>query len=216
MDKRFVFPIVMATIVVFIVLAGCTSPSGNPPATQTPVPTTIQTPVPATTAPVVTTTVKATVTAAKTETYVEEVVLHQKGMLSPTSFQTYDLQTTKDQFSQIGTKYKVTIKADKPVIGYAVTTAQSDVLHGSEFTPQYVPSSEKIQWGLITPYMAMGKVTEATTKTFTIDKIAPYVYVVDGRWMGFDDSYKSTPPFNYEITITKIYNPIPTPNVANS
>ena len=215
MDRRFLFPVVMATIVVFIVLAGCTSPSATPLATQTTVPTTIQTPAPATTAPVVTTAVKATVTAVKTETTVEEVILHQTGILSPTSFQTYNLQTTKDQFSQIGTKYKVTIKADKPVIGYAVTTAQTDVLQGSEFTPQYVPSSDKIQWGLITPYMAMGKVTEATN-TFTVDKIAPYVYVVDGRWMGFDDSYKTTPPFNYEITITKIYNPNPTPNVANS
>ena len=215
MDRRFVFPVVMATIVVFIVLAGCTSPSATPPANQTTVPTTIQTPAPATTAPVVTTAVKATVTAVKTETTVEEVILHQTGILSPTSFQTYNLQTTKDQFSQIGTKYKVTIKADKPVIGYAVTTAQTDVLQGSEFTPQYVPSSDKIQWGLITPYMAMGKVTDATN-TFTVDKIAPYVYVVDGRWMGFDDTYKSTPPFNYEITITKIYNPNPTPNIATS
>ena len=98
MDSRFVFPIVMATIVVFIALAGCTSPSGTPAATQIPVPTTIQTPAPATTAPVVTTTVKATVTAEKTQTYVEEVILHQKGMLSPTIFQTYNLQTIKDQF----------------------------------------------------------------------------------------------------------------------
>ena len=216
MDKRILSGIVLATIVVFIALAGCTSPPGTtPPANQTPVPTTIQTPAPATTAPVVTTTVKATVTAVKTETYVEEVILHQTGILSPTSFQTFNLQTTKDQFSQIGTKYKVTIKADKPVIGYAVTTAQSDVLQGNEFTPQYVPYSENIQWGLLTPYMAMGKVTDGT-KTFTVDKIAPYVYVVDGRWMGFDDSYKSTPPFNYEITITKIYNPNPTPNIATS
>ena len=63
--------------------------------------------------------------------------------------------------------------------------------------------------------MEMGKVTDAT-KTFTVDKLAPYAYVVDGRWMGFDNVYSSTPPFNYEITITKIYNPNPTPIIATS
>ena len=214
MDRRILSCILMATIVVFIALAGCTSPSGTPAATQTTIPTTIQTPQIAPTAPVVTNTVKETVTTVKTQTEVEKVILHETGISSPTSFKAYSLQTTTDEFSQIGTKYKITIKADKPVIGYAVTTLQSDVLQGNEFTPQYVPSSDNIQWGLITPYMAMGKVTDAT-KTFTVDKIARYVYVVDGRWMGFDDLYKTTPPFNYEITITKT-NPNPPLKVVTS
>jgi len=200
----------MATIVVFIALSGCTSPSGTPAATQTSIPTTIQTLPPATVVLVITQTVKETRTVTVTPTDVEKVILHETGMLSPSSFKTYDFKAMGDEFSQIGVKYKITIKAEKPVIGYAVTTLQSDELKGNELTPHYVSSSEQIQWGLTTPYMEMGKVTD-TTKTFTVDKIAPYVYVVDGRWMGFDNLYKTTPPFNYEITITKIYNPHPTP-----
>jgi len=214
MDRRILSYTVMATIVVFIALAGCTSPSATSAVTQTTIPTTIQTPQTAPTAPVVTNTVKETVTTVKTPAEVEKVILHETGISSPSSFKTYSLQTPTDEFSQIGTKYKITIKADKPVIGYAVTTLQSDILQGSQLTPQYVPSSDKIQWGLITPYMAMGKVTDATN-TFTVDKIARYVYVVDGRWMGFDDSYKTTTPFNYEITITKT-NPPPTPKELTS
>lgn len=212
MNRRIISCIMLVTLAVFIALPGCTAPSGNPAATQTSIPTTIQTLSPATTAPVVTNTVKETVTAVKTQTDVEKVILNDKGLISPTSFKVYDFKAMGEEFSQLGVKYKITIKAEKPVIGYAITTLQSDQLAGSELTPQYVPSSEKIQWGLIIPYMEMGKVTDAT-KTFTVDQIAPYAYVVDGRWMGFDDLYKSTPPFNYEITITKIYNPHPTPVV---
>jgi len=210
MNRQILSCIVMATIVVFIALSGCTSPSGTPAATQTSIPTTIQTLPPATVVPVITQTVKETRTVTVTPTDVEKVILHETGMLSPSSFKTYDFKAMGDEFSQIGVKYKITIKAEKPVIGYAVTTLQSDELKGNELTPHYVSSSEQIQWGLTTPYMEMGKVTD-TTKTFTVDKIAPYVYVVDGRWMGFDNLYKTTPPFNYEITITKIYNPHPTP-----
>ena len=199
----------MVTLAVFIALPGCTAPSSNTAATQTSIPTTIQTLPPATTAPVVTNTVKETVTAVKTQTNVEKVILNDKGNISPTIYKVYDFKALGEEFSQVGVMYKITIKAEKPVIGYAVTTLQSDQLAGSELTPQYVSSSDKIQWGLITPYMEMGKVTNAT-KTFTVDKIAPYAYVIDGRWMGFDNSSQSTPPFNYEITITKIYNPHPT------
>lgn len=215
MDRRLFSCTVIVTLVVFIALSGCTSPSGTPAAAQTSVPTTIQTPPVATGAPVVTQTVKETGTARETPTDVEKVILHEKGMLSPTSFKTFDFKAMGDEFSQIGVKYQITIKADKPVIGYAVTTLQSDELQGNEFIPQYMPSSEKIQWGLITPYMVMEKATD-TTKTFTVDKIAPYVYVIDGRWMGFDNLYKSAPPFNYEITITKIYNPHPTPVILHT
>lgn len=212
MNRRIVSCILIAILAVFIAFSGCTSPSVTPAVPQTYQPTTIQTLPPATAVPVITQTVKETITKTETSTDVEKVILHDKGLLSPTSYKSYDFKAMGDEFSQIGVKYKITIKAEKPVIGYAVTSLQTDQLKGSEFIPQYVPYSEKIQWGLIVPYMEMGKVTDAT-KTFTVDKIAPYAYVLDGRWMGFDDLYKSTPPFNYEITITKIYNPHTTPVV---
>ncbi|MCX6689781.1 MAG: hypothetical protein NTZ39_08875 [Methanoregula sp.] len=120
-----------------------------------------------------------------------------------------------DEFSQIGVVYKITITADNTVLGYAVTNDQVATLQANEMTPHYVSSSDKVQWGLLNPYMVMEKATN-TTKSFTVDKIAPYVYVLDGRWMASDIKYNTTPAVNYEITITKIYNPVPTPNQGTS
>ena len=97
---------------------------------------------------------------------------------------------------------EIVLEADKPVLGYAVTTYQADQLAGNLMTPNYVTHSDKIQWGLIEPSMVMEKVTD-DTKTFTVDKEAFYSYVIDGRWMQSVDEYADTEPFGYTLTIMK-------------
>jgi hypothetical protein len=216
MAQKPVLFLIMALLAIAIAFSGCTS---QPAAPVTPVATTVATtivttvPVPAT--PVVNTTaapVKPVTTDNQTKPAIqnnaEKVILNTKGLISPKDFKTFDFASMGEQFSQLGVKYRITVIADKPVIGYAVDNMQVPELPGNEMTPQYVSGSDKIQWGLITPYMTLGKVTNST-QTFTVDKIAPYVYVLDGRWMQFDNDYKNTTPFNYQITITKIYNPNP-------
>lgn len=136
----------------------------------------------------------------------EKVILTTKGTLSPTEYKTYDFKAMGDQFSQLGEKYRITIKADKPVIGYAVTSTQAAELKGNTMVPHYTTSSDKVQWGQITPYMMLENVTDSS-KTFTVDTIAPYVYVIDARWMASDEKFRSTKPFAYELTIVKITNP---------
>jgi hypothetical protein len=187
-----------------------------PAATQTPAPavTPLGTPVaaPQEVSPAVTNAAQlpvktsATVKTFETLTGSEKVILNTQGSILPTEYKIYDFKAMGDEFSKVGEKYRITLKADKPVIGYAVTRTQADELQGSQLIPRYDSSSDKIQWGLITPYMVLGRVTEET-KTFTVETVNPYVYVVDARWMGFEPAYKTTSPFNYELTITKIISP---------
>lgn len=202
MSRSIAIALIFALVLCATAISGCTSP--KPPAAPvvTPPEVTIMTttaPAPAAPLPDQTAaTVKTTVPAPA-----EKVLLNEKGMISPSQNRKYDFKALSDQFSQLGEKYHITIKADKPVIGYAVTNYQAEQLGGDTLTPHFVAHSEKIQWGLIEPYMVLGK-TDDKSQVFTVEEIAPYVYVVDARWMKSDDNYKDTAPFNYEITIAKV------------
>ena len=207
MSQRPVFGFLLVLLMIVVAFSGCTSQQA---ASATPAATTIATPaaVPATPAVTIAASPEKTTAVTKTETRAaaEKVILNTKGLISPTEYKIYDFKSMGDEFSKVGEKYKITLKADKPVIGYAVTSTQANELTGNELIPQYVAGSDKIQWGLITPYMVIGKVT-SSTETFTVETVNPYVYVVDARWMGFDNDYKTSPAFNYTLTIAKVTIP---------
>ena len=103
-------------------------------------------------------------------------------------------------------KFKITIKSEKPVLGYAVNTEQAGQLQGSQLIPRYQTYIKGVDWGLIKPVMVIEKATN-TTAEFTLTDVAPLTYVIDGRWMGYDSNYDNTPPFTYEITIVKTGGP---------
>lgn len=210
MVKRSVLCCFLVLLITAVAFAGCTSHQAPAPA---PVATVSAPAAPAPGTPAVT----AAPETAKPEKSVEaplaetreatgKVILSTKGLIGPTEYKTFDFKSMGDEFSKIGEKYTITLKADKPVLGYAVTTTQADELQGREMTPSYDSSSDKIQWGLITPYMSLGKVTDSS-KTFTVDAIHQYVYVVDARWMQSNNDYKNLPAFNYELTISKVPAP---------
>lgn len=207
MSQRHVFCFLLVLLVIAVAFSGCTSQQAAP---ATPVATKIASPtvLPATPGNTAVVSPEKTTAETRTETKaaVEKVILNTKGMISPTEYKIYDFKSMGDEFSKVGVKYKITLTADKPVIGYAVTSSQADQLQSNELTPKYESYSDKIQWGLITPYMVVGKVT-SSTETFTVDAVRPYVYVVDARWMGSDNNYKTSPAFNYSLTITKITAP---------
>ena len=206
MHKRTVFCLFTLLLVMAIAFCGCTSPQASP-STLPATPVTVLSTIPTTATPAAVLPEKtAEVTKHETRADVEKVILTTRGLISPTEFKTFDFKSMGDEFSQIGVKYRIMLKADKPVIGYAVTNTQAAELQGNTLTPQYESYSDRIQWGLITPYMNLGRVTDST-KTFTVTTIAPYVFVVDARWMASDNDYKTTKPFNYELTITKITSP---------
>ena len=194
-----------ALLLALAFIAGCTSQPEPIPAPT--VQTTAQTIVPtattlteaATTAPAAPSTA---VTAKPTDAPVGKLIVTDKGIVTPETFKTYDLEGRAGVFSQIGDKYTISIKADKPVLGYAVDSYQAQQLEGSLLTPQYLSQSSKVNWGLIEPYMVMEKVTNSE-ETFTISEIHPYVYVIDGRWMAYDEAFKTIQAVNYELTITK-------------
>jgi len=201
-QRSVLFPILLVLIIA-IACAGCTTqqPAAvTPTATPTIVATTLLPTI--TTAPAVTEKA-AEVTLRETRAETKKVILTTKGTISPGEYKIFTFKSMGDEFSKIGEKYVITLKADKPVIGYAVTQTQADELQGKELIPHYVASSEKIQWGLITPYMSLGKVTDST-ETFTVENINPYVYVVDARWMASDNDFKNLSAFNYDLSITKI------------
>ena len=207
--KTLIFTTVFLLAAIFV--AGCASPSAPAPV-QTPPPTTmaptsLSTTVTATPQDTIAPSAPATtVTSAPPTTSTEKEILHEKGMLTTTTFQTYDFKALGYKFLYPKDKFRITLKSEKPVIGYAVNSEQAGQLVGSLLVPHYESQSKDIQWGLIKASMVLEKATDVT-KEFTVEDVGPISYVVDGRWMSFEPIYDGTPPFNYELTITKISGP---------
>ena len=213
MTRKISIFLIAALLAGAVCIAGCTMNVGTPP-TTTPAPTTsvlttVQTFPPTTTpeptpVPVTTTIVTTAVTTAPAE----KVVLHQTGTLTTKDFRTYDFKTLMGyKFLYPKDKFRIIIKSEKPVLGYALSTERAGQLQGSQLIPRYVTYLKGgIDWGLIEPVMVIEKATN-TTREFTLQDVGPLTYVVDGRWMGYDSNYENTPPFSYEITIVKTGGP---------
>jgi hypothetical protein len=213
-------------LIVTMVIAGCVSPPAPAPV-QTPAPTTaIQTTPPtmteATTVPVTTT----VVTTRTPEAVVEKEILHDTGFLTTKTYKTYDFKAMGYKFIYPGDKFRITIRAEKPVLGYALNTEQAGGLQGSQLIPHYVSYSSKVQWGLIDPSFVLEKATNSTGEFVygdyveykyeggkyvamnkTKGEVHPLTYVVDGRWMSYDPAFDNVQTFSYEITITKTGGP---------
>lgn len=188
-------------------IAGCTVNVGTPAPTT--VPPVVQTTIaPATTTepptPVVVTTTSAPVKTPTT--LAEKVILHEKDILTTKSYKTYDFKTLMGyKFLYPKDKFRITIKSEKPVLGYAVSTQQAGQL--AALIPRYQSYIKGgLDWGILEPDMVIEKAVD-TTKEFTLEDTGALTYVVDGRWMGYDSNYDNTPPFSYEITIVKTGGP---------
>jgi hypothetical protein len=198
--------LVAVLLVAAVCIAGCSVNTGTPTPTTT-VPTTVPTVPPTTTAepttaPPVTTTI---ITTAATTAPVEREVLHETGILSTKSYKTYDFKTLMGyKFLYPKDKFRITIKSQQPVLGYALSTEQAGQL--TALIPRYQTYQTRVDWGLIEPVMVMEKATDST-KEFTLTNVWALTYVVDGRWMGYDSNYDNTPSFTYEITIVKTGGP---------
>lgn len=201
--------LVAGLLVAAVCIAGCSVNMGTP-ATTTSVPTTVQTVPPTITEPtMVPVTATIVTTEATTAPAAKELqVLHETGVLTTKTYTTYDFKTLMGyKFLYPNDKFRITIKSEKPVLGYAVSTEQAGQLQGSQLIPRYQSYIKSgIDWGLIKPVMIIEKATD-TTKEFTLQDVGPLTYVVDGRWMSYDSNYDNTPPFTYEITIVKTGGP---------
>jgi hypothetical protein len=202
-SKKFVLLLILLAA---LCTAGCTTSPGAV-AAPTAVPTTIQTlPPTLTTEP---TTVQVTTTMVTTTDVAAPAgkeILHETGMLTTKTYKTYDFKAMGYKFLYPKDKIKITIKADKPVLGYGINTEQSGQLQGSQLIPQYPSHIKGVDWGLIEPVMVMEKATDST-REFTLDNVGSLTYVIDGRWMSFDPTYDNSPPFSYELTIVKTGGP---------
>jgi hypothetical protein len=134
------------------------------------------------------------------------VVLHETGILTTKTYKTYDFKTLMGyKFLYPKDKFRITIKSQQPVLGYALSTERAGQLQA--LIPRYQSYIKGgIDWGLIEPVMVIEKATD-TTKEFTLVDTMPLTYVVDGRWMGYESVYANTGPFRYEITIVKTGGP---------
>ena len=122
-------------LILTIFIAGCASPSASPPlptASPTAVIQTISTvTVEVTTVPVTT----SVVTKQITESVVEKEILRDKGILTTKTYKTYDFKDLGFKFIYPGDKFRISIKAEKPVLGYALNTEQATGLQGSQLDP---------------------------------------------------------------------------------
>ena len=215
-------------LIVTIFIAGCASPSAPAPApVQTPAPTTVIQTIPPATSEATIVSVTTTVgTKPTTEAVVEKEILYDTGILTTKTFKTYDFKDLGFKFIYPGDKFRITIKAEKPVLGYALNSEQATGLQGSQLIPHYESYSKKVQWGLIDPSFVLEKATNSTAEFVygdyieyryddgnyvamnkTKGEVHPLTYVVDGRWMSFDPVYDNVQNINYEITITKTGGP---------
>jgi hypothetical protein len=161
-----------------------------------------------------------------TEAVVEKEILYDTGILTTKTYKTYDFKDLGFKFIYPGDKFRITIKAEKPVLGYALNSEQATGLQGSQLIPHYESYSKKVQWGLIDPSFVLEKATNSTgefiygdyveyryegDKSIAMNKtkgeVHPLTYVVDGRWMSYDPVYDNIQTFTYEITITKTGGP---------
>ena len=213
-------------LIVTMVIAGCASPS-TPAPVQTPAPTTaIQTVLPSTIAATTVPVKTALMTTKPIEAFIEKEILHDTGILTTKTFKAYDFKDMGFKFIYPGDKFRITIKAEKPVMGYALNTEQATGLQGSQLIPHYESYSKKVQWGLVDPSFVLEKATNSTAEFVygdyieyryddgnyvamnkTKGEVHPLTYVVDGRWMSFDPVYDNVQNFNYEITIAKTGGP---------
>ena len=206
-NKTLIFTTVFLLAAIFV--AGCASPSAPAPVqtpttmTQTSIPTAVTTTPQITVAPTGT---AATVTSTPARTSAEKELLHEKGMLTTTTFKSYDFKDLGYKFLFPNDKFRITLKSEKPVFGYAINSEQALQLQGSQLVPHYESHSKNIQWGLVEASMVLEKATD-DTREFTVEDVGPLSYVVDGRWMSFEPVYDGTPPFSYELIITKISGP---------
>jgi len=203
--RKISFLLMVVLIMSAVCIAGCSVNLGTP--TPTTMPTTVQTvpPTPTaapTTVPVATTIVTTAAVTAPTEVQ----VLHETGTLTTKTYKTYDFKTLMGyKFLYPKDKFRITIKSDQPVLGYALSTLQAGQL--AALIPRYQSYIKGgIDWGLIEPVMVIEKATD-TSKEFTLSDTMPLTYVVDGRWMGYESDYSNTGPFKYEITIVKTGGP---------
>ena len=215
-------------LIVTIFIAGCASPSAPAPApVQTPAPTTVIQTIPPATSEATIVSVTTTVgTNPTTEAVVEKEILYDTGILTTKTYKTYDFKDLGFKFIYPGDKFRITIKAEKPVLGYALNSEQATGLQGSQLIPHYESYSKKVQWGLIDPSFVLEKATNSTgefiygdyveyryegDKSIAMNKtkgeVHPLTYVVDGRWMSYDPAYDNIQTFTYEITITKTGGP---------
>lgn len=202
------FLLITSLLVAAVCIAGCTFSFGTP--APTPVPTTIATAPPTptqepTTAPPVVTSVQTSSIPTTTQP-TTLVILHESGMLTTKTYKTYDFKTLMGfKFLYPKDKFRIRIKSDQPVLGYAVSTLQAGQLEA--LIPRYQSYIKGgIDWGLLEPVMVIEKATD-TTREFTLEETMPLTYVVDGRWMGYENVYANTGPFRYEITIEKTGGP---------
>jgi hypothetical protein len=213
-------------LVVTLVIAGCVSPT-TPAPVQTPAPTpAIQTVLPTTPEATVVTVVTTKVTPKPPETVIEKEILHDTGILTTKTYKTYDFKDMGFKFIYPGDKFRITIKAEKPVLGYALNTDQATGLQAAQLIPHYESYSKNVQWGLIDPSFVLEKATDSTGEFVygdyieyryddgkyiamnrTKGEVHPLTYVVDGRWMSYDTTFDNVQNFNYEITITKTGGP---------
>ena len=228
-NETLIWTVVFLLATIFI--AGCSSPSGTVPATtatptpaiQTAMPTTIATtPMPVNTTVVPVNTTMVTTTPA----VVEQEILHDTGILTTKTYKTYDFKDMGFKFVYPGDSFRISLKAEKPVLGYALNTDQAGQLQGSELIPHYESYSTKVQWGLIDPSFVLEKAMNSTGEFIygnyveyryegstsvqmnkTTGEVHPLTYVVDGRWMSYDSVYDNVGTFSYEITITKTGGP---------
>ncbi len=204
-----ILPIVIVIIVIFS--SGCFSPfkpvvrpgevSNTSMVTEIPTPTVLDT-----TTPVTAATTLPTVTIVTTATPRPEsgrILVDETYSLTIDEYKEYKFSDFGYDFLYEGDRFQFSITSEKPVTVYVVGYMDSIRIQASDNTPHYEEGDTRLQWGNVKPAFYWERVTDRIA-AFTIKDVGSYSFVVDPRWMTYDERWATKRPFTYKLRITRL------------
>lgn len=131
------------------------------------------------------------------------ILLDETCSLTIREYKEYPFSDMGYDFLYEGDKFQVSIRSEKPVIVYVVGYMDAIRIQASDNIPHYDEGVGKLQWGNVQPVFFWERVSDRIG-TFTITDVGRYSFVIDPRWMTYDDNWKTKRPFTYELRITKL------------
>ena len=166
--------------------------TANPEVIPTTKPVTLATPI----QPVIVTTITTQPESGK-------ILIEDSYSLTISEYKEYKFSDVGYDFLYKGDKFQFSITSEKPVIVYIVGYMDSIRIQASDGTPHYEVGDPKLQWGNVKPAFYWERVTDKIA-TFEIKEVGRYSFVVDPRWMTYDEDWVTKRPFSYTLRITRL------------
>jgi hypothetical protein len=143
------------------------------------------------------------VTTIATQQESGKILVDESYSLSINEYREYKFSDLGYAFLYEGDRFQFSITSEKPVMVYIVGYMDSIRIQASDGTPHYEVGNPNLQWGNVKPAFYWERVTDKIA-TFRITEVGKYSFVVDPRWMTYDEDWKTRRSFSYKLRITRL------------